>query len=289
MRSLLCLLAFSLVATAVRGQGTRADYERADGLREKWRGKVLNQKIEPHWAADGGSFWYRRELPGGGAEFITITSATGERAVAKEAPAKIAEPEKPAPKKRPPGREPRATSPDGKWLAFLREANVWLREVASGEESQLTRDGTADDFYRDDFQWSPDAQHLVAMRVRKAQEHKVYLIESSPKDQLQPRLLSYDYLKPGDRIAQEKPHLFDLATRAEIAIDDTLFQNPWDIGSLRWEPNSRRFTFVFNQRGHQVLRIIAVDAVDRRSAGDRGRAERDVHRLLGQTVCPLRR
>jgi Dipeptidyl peptidase IV (DPP IV) N-terminal region len=32
-----------------------------------------------------------------------------------------------------------------------------------------------------------------------------------------------------------------------------------DIDDVRWEPDSRRFTFVYNQRGHQVLRIVAVD------------------------------
>ena len=29
---------------------------------------------------------------------------------------------------------------------------------------------------------------------------------------------------------------------------------------MRWEPDSKRFTFLYNQRGHQMLRIIAVDA-----------------------------
>ncbi|MBM3496031.1 MAG: S9 family peptidase, partial [Armatimonadetes bacterium] len=36
--------------------------------------------------------------------------------------------------------------------------------------------------------------------------------------------------------------------------------NPWDIGELRWEPDGKRVTFAYNQRGHQVLRIVAVDA-----------------------------
>ena len=43
----------------------------------------------------------------------------------------------------------------------------------------------------------------VALRTKKGDERKVYLIESSPKDQLQPRLQSYDYLKPGDRVCME--------------------------------------------------------------------------------------
>jgi len=57
-----------------------------------------------------------------------------------------------------------------------------------------------------------------------------------------------------------KPQLFDVAGRKRIPLSDNLFPNPWSIGDLRWEPDSRRFTFFYNQRGHEVLRVIAVDA-----------------------------
>ena len=48
--------------------------------------------------------------------------------------------------------------------------------------------------------------------------------------------------------------------KREIPIDDSLFPNPWSIEDVRWVPDSSRFTFLYNQRGHQVLRIIGVDA-----------------------------
>ena len=86
------------------------------------------------------------------------------------------------------------------------------------------------------------------------------VIESSPRDQLQPKLSSYDYLKPGDRIAHPRPQLFHVATRQQVAIRDDLFANPWSIEDIRWSADSSRFTFVYNQRGHQVLRVVAVDA-----------------------------
>ncbi len=253
MRALLLL--FPIFASIACAQGTRADYERADGLREKFRGKTLNLAVTPHWSADGTHFWYRRQLAGGGEEFVTIDTATRDRTTAPTAPP--SESAKPAPNEE---RKSRSTSPDGKWKAFVRENNLWLRAIDGGEETQLSREGTAEDRYKEEFTWSPDSRRLVVTRELKGQEHKVYLIESSPKDQLQPKLLSYDYLKPGDRIPQEKPHLFDVEKRAEIPVADALFTNPWSIENVRWEPDSRRFTFVFNQRGHQVLRIIAVDA-----------------------------
>ena len=57
-----------------------------------------------------------------------------------------------------------------------------------------------------------------------------------------------------------KPHLFDVASKKEIPIRDDLFANPWSIEEVRWSPDSSRFTFLYNQRGHQVLRVVAVDA-----------------------------
>jgi dipeptidyl-peptidase-4 len=158
------------------------------------------------------------------------------------------------------GERPRPESPDGKWTVFAKGHNLWLRDRTTGKESALSEDGTADDGYSERAYWSPDSKKLVVMRTKKEQEHKVYLIESSPRDQLQPKLHSFDYLKPGDRIALSKPHLFDVSTRKEIPVRDELFPNPWSIEQVHWSPDSQRFTFLYNQRGHQVLRLIAVDA-----------------------------
>jgi dipeptidyl aminopeptidase/acylaminoacyl peptidase len=154
-----------------------------------------------------------------------------------------------------------ATSPDGRWQAFVTNQNVFVREVQSGAESPLSTDGQKDDAYAADrFHWSPDSKKLVAIRVKAGDERKVYLIESSPKDQLQPKLHNYNYLKPGDRVPIEEPQLFDLGTKTRVPVSNECFTNPWSIGDLRWTPDSTRFTFLFNQRGHQVLRVVAVDA-----------------------------
>ena len=85
---------------------------------------------------------------------------------------------------------PHGNSPDGKWLAFVKDHNVWVKNVDGGEEFPLSRDGTADDAYRGAFFWSPDSQKLVAVRTKKGEERKVYFIESSPHDQVQPKLHS---------------------------------------------------------------------------------------------------
>jgi dipeptidyl-peptidase-4 len=91
-------------------------------------------------------------------------------------------------------------------------------------------------------------------------QHDVHYVESSPADQLQPKLHAYPYLKAGDEIPVRKPRLFDVAARKQIPIGESLFPNPWDISDIRWSKDSSRFTFLHNQRGHQAMRIIAVDA-----------------------------
>ena len=44
------------------GQGTRADYERAFGLREATANKVFKQQVRPNWSSDNTRFWYRNDL-----------------------------------------------------------------------------------------------------------------------------------------------------------------------------------------------------------------------------------
>jgi dipeptidyl aminopeptidase/acylaminoacyl peptidase len=163
------------------------------------------------------------------------------------------------------GRRPEAsprteTSPDGKFQAFVRDFDLYLREKNGGAEFPLSFEGAETDGYEKEVFWSPDSKRLVAFRTAQGDHHIVHMIESTPKTQLQPRLLSHNYLKPGDRIPVSRPHLFDVASRREIPIDGDLFPNPWSIEEVRWSPDSRRFTFLYNQRGHQVLRVISVDA-----------------------------
>ncbi len=152
-------------------------------------------------------------------------------------------------------------SPDGKFAAFVKDDNVWIREGegADRKEWQLSQEGKAEDGYRSVY-WSPDSKKIVAIRRTKGGDRVITYVESSPKDQLQPKTTTLPYLKPGDPIPQSKPHLFDLATKMEIPVADRLFPNPWDISYEHWTPDSKRFLFLYNQRGHTVMRVIAIDA-----------------------------
>ena len=142
---------------------------------------------------------------------------------------------------------------------FTRDFNLWRRELETKAETALTHDGNAGSFYADP-ETSPDGRFVVAMQTKPAQEHKIYQIESSPPDQIQPKLHTLDYLKPGDQIEQPRPRLFDLAEGKQIETSDALFKNPWSIESLGW--NGEHFRFLFNERGHQNLRVVEMNATN---------------------------
>jgi Dipeptidyl aminopeptidases/acylaminoacyl-peptidases len=157
-------------------------------------------------------------------------------------------------------REP-GLSPDGKWVAFFRNRNLFLREKATGAESALTTDGAESGFYRGPIAWSPDSRRLVVLHTTPGQEHKIYIVESSPADQVQPKLMERDYLKPGDKIPVHRPRLFDVAGKRQIPLDYGLAPNPWmATPDIHWRPDSKAFSYLYNQRGHQVLRVLSVDA-----------------------------
>jgi dipeptidyl aminopeptidase/acylaminoacyl peptidase len=167
---------------------------------------------------------------------------------------------KAAVEEKPKAMKPRGQSPDGKWFAFIKNYNLYVRNIENGEEIALSSDGTAEDAHSERLYWSPDSKKLVTLRIQKGDDRKIYLIESSPKDQLQPKLHTPSYPKPGDRIDIPKPQLFNVVGERQIPVPDQLFSNPWSISEIRWAPDSSRFTFLYNQRGHQALRIVSVDA-----------------------------
>jgi len=153
-----------------------------------------------------------------------------------------------------------SSSPDGQWRFTIKDHNVILTSIKTKAEEVLTKDGTAAEPYVERFYWSPNSRKAIFLKVKPAQEHKVYLVESSPTSQLQPKLHEMQYLKPGDDVAKPTMFLFDVPTRQIIKINNKLFPNPYQLTNYAWQKDSSRFTFNYNQRGHQVYRWLAVDA-----------------------------
>jgi dipeptidyl aminopeptidase/acylaminoacyl peptidase len=152
-------------------------------------------------------------------------------------------------------------SPDGNWLAWVENYNIRIGSKDGKEKVTLSQDGSEDNYYAfHTIVWSPDSKYLVAYRIRPGYRRLVHYVESSPASQLQPEYSSMVYPKAGDVLALPQPVLFDVSARQEIRIDNGLFPNPFDLSSAEWWKDSRGFTFEYNQRGHQLYRVIDVDA-----------------------------
>ena len=280
-----------LFAPTAGAQGTKADYARADGLRESTRGKVVGLQFRPHWLADGTRFWYRIDGRDGARTNLLVDATKGTRKPAfdharlaealgktlgtpqkpnrlaidnlafREAGAvdvlvegktwRFAEedgsPQGPRSRCRPwAGSASRRSAADGRRTApRTGRPAATCRRTRSGRPSSATRTSTSkrrtsrtpsrshsrgtaprDNGYERGVFWSPDSKHFVALRTERGEDHTVYLIESTPKGQLQPRLHSLDYRKPGDKVPITRPHLFDVASKKEVPIRDDLFANP---------------------------------------------------------------
>jgi dipeptidyl-peptidase-4 len=137
--------------------------------------------------------------------------------------------------------------------------NVVIRDAA-GATRHATTDGVDGDAYVGPVHVSPDGTLALAFKVQTVPTRTITLVESSPNDQVQPKLRTIPYAKPGDPIDRPVPHLFDVAAAREIPIDTSLVPNPWSIDHVRWAGDSSRVTFLYNERGHQRLRVVALDA-----------------------------
>ncbi|MBI1321972.1 prolyl oligopeptidase family serine peptidase [bacterium] len=140
--------------------------------------------------------------------------------------------------------------------------NLEFRNSEIAEWKPLTTDGIPADAYRGPFRVSPDGKKAIALRVKPPGERTVKIIESSPADQFQPKEIAFDYLKPGDEIERVWPVLVDLEAGKVIPVDHALFENPWSLDRFHWSGDSAEFYFLYNQRGHKVVRLVGVKAAD---------------------------
>ena len=152
-------------------------------------------------------------------------------------------------------------SPDGKTEALVSNYNIAVRPVGSRALTLLSTDGSEGGYYDpDSLAWSPDSKKIAAYKVKPGFRRFVHYVESSPEDQLQPKDSVMQYAKPGDVLDNEQPVLFDVETKAQRFVDNALFPNAYDVTRLAWKKDSSAVTFEYNQRGHQLYRVIAIDA-----------------------------
>jgi dipeptidyl aminopeptidase/acylaminoacyl peptidase len=156
--------------------------------------------------------------------------------------------------------EPRE-SPDKKFEALVNNFNLAIREVGKRDLTHLTTDGSEGSYYDPaSIAWSPDSKKIAAYKVKPGFRRFVHYVSSSPEDQLQPKQSTMQYAKPGDQLDVETPVIVNLETKAQKTVDNALFPNAYDMNALQWRKDSSAVTFEYNQRGHQVYRVIEVSA-----------------------------
>jgi dipeptidyl aminopeptidase/acylaminoacyl peptidase len=109
---------------------------------------------------------------------------------------------------------------------------------------------------------SPDGSCLVFTEAEKIEHRKVTIVESTPDSSVQPRLKVIDYIKPGDPLP--KPQwVIEKKDGSRLCVPRDLYENPFtESGVLDavWSPDSSEFYFNYNQRGHQLYRVLAANA-----------------------------
>jgi len=153
-------------------------------------------------------------------------------------------------------------SPDGKWEAFVQNHNIVVRPTGGPVVTILSTDGSDGDFYDpDSIAWSPDSLKLAAYRVRPGFRREVHRVVSSPRDQVQPEMEVQLYPKPGDLVDFNQPVLFHVSPAKQASIDNALFPEPYIMSRFLWRDDSATVTFEYTRRGHQMVRLLEVDAM----------------------------
>src|SRR5262249_14983817 len=145
-------------------------------------------------------------------------------------------------------------SPNGKMTAFVKDHNAYLRMHDTGVVAQLTQNGEEKNSYGS-FSWSPDSRTLVAYRLEPGESGKAYLLDSTPKGQLRPKVTEWTYRLPGDKLDTREMWVFNAEQLKPIKVDLERI----DLGltpQLRWKKDGRHFTFQRTYRGHERVKLI---------------------------------
>ena len=151
---------------------------------------------------------------------------------------------------------PPMLSPDGTISAFVKDNNIFIKNTASGEERQLSFDGLKENYYSSYILWSSDSKKIAVNQIKPTSKRFVHYVESSPKDQLQPKLHTQEYTKPGDPLPFYTPCIFNIEEGKKTEADTHLIASQYAISRLMWNKDDTGITFEFNERGHQTYRVL---------------------------------
>jgi len=172
-----------------------------------------------------------------------------------------------------------ALSPDGKLSAFIRENNLWVREVQGGKETQLTKDGVKDFGYATDnagwstsdrpiVAWSPDSKKIATFQQDQRGVGEMYLVDTRVGH---PNLRAWKYPLPGDAVVTTVQRvIIDVPSATVVRLqvppdqhrsslcDDLACRGDW--GDVQWSPDGSHLAFVSTSRDHKKEQLRVADA-----------------------------
>jgi dipeptidyl-peptidase-4 len=161
-------------------------------------------------------------------------------------------------------------SPDAGRVAFVRDHDLFVTELATGSERRLTTsgsesiiNGTTDWVYeeelglRDAFRWSPDGRHIAYWQLDQSPIRPFYLIDET---QLYPELIPVRYPKPGT------PNSFVRVGSLELETGETTWFDTGDdpdiyIARMEWAASSEEVVIQRLNRHQNRLELLIGDAL----------------------------
>ncbi|MEA9482290.1 S9 family peptidase [Xanthomonas campestris] len=176
--------------------------------------------------------------------------------------------------------EPGVLSPDKTREAFIRNWNLWVRELATGKETQLTRDGVENFGYATDnagwqhsdnaiVAWSPDSRKIATFQQDQRKTGDMYLVSTKLGH---PELQSWKYPLAGDKdVTMIERVIIDVPTasvvrlklppdqhRSTLCDDVSCSPGLWD--DVKWAPDSKTLAFASTSRFHKQVWLRIADA-----------------------------
>ncbi|HEY4196834.1 MAG TPA: DPP IV N-terminal domain-containing protein, partial [Mucilaginibacter sp.] len=171
------------------------------------------------------------------------------------------------------------TSPDSTKKAFLKDYNLWVRDVKTHKETQLTTDGVKDFGYATDnagwktgdgpiLRWSPDSKKIATFKQDQRNVSDMYLVTTNVG---KPELKAWKYPLPGDKdipmihrviINVDNPKVIKLQVPADphraTLSDDIASSGTFD--DVDWSPDATQLAFVSTSRDHKNEKVRIADA-----------------------------
>ncbi len=173
-------------------------------------------------------------------------------------------------------------SPDGKLAAFVKDHNIWIREMETGKTYPLTADGTKDYGYVDsDFfnntvtderlgikpdlpeatTWSPDSRRIATFKMDQRNVKSISLLQYVPENSSRPKVWTYKYPMPGDEyIPMYEPMVLDVVSRKVILVQHSAYPETKELTySYNWNKAGDTLYSVYDERDEKKLHLLRID------------------------------